>query len=201
MLRRSPALPAVLLAVFFLASNSPPAVAASAEDFVRTAGERAFTSLAADISSEQRVQRFREILRDSFDLKTIARFTLGRYWRVASAEQRNEYRRLFEEFLVQAYANRFSDLGGKRFRVSRSRAINERDELVLSEVLIEQGRPPVRVGWRVRSKDDDLRIIDVMVEGVSMSVTQRDEFAAVIRSNGGRVEGLLTALRRKTGAE
>ena len=182
-----------------LSTTTSPARAGDAEEFVRTTGERAFTSLAGDITGRQPTQLFRELLNDSFDLTTIARFTLGRYWRLASPTQRTEYRRLFEEFLVQAYANRFSGLSGKQFRVSRSRAINARDALVQSEVLIAHGRPPVRVGWRVRTKNDDLRIIDVMVEGISMSVTQRDEFAAVIRSSGGKVEGLLAALRRKTG--
>lgn len=192
-------LPIIFLTALFLSTSNRPAFAGGAEDFVRTAGERAFTSLAGDISGQQRTERFRELLNDSFDLTTIARFTLGRYWRVASPTQRSEYRRLFEEFLIQAYSNRFSDLSGKQFRVSKSRTINARDALVLSEILVARGRPPVRVGWRVRHKKDDLRIVDVMVEGISMSVTQRDEFAAVIRSNGGKVEGLLTALRRKTG--
>ena len=194
-------LPILLLTTLVLSTTTSPARGdlQDAEEFVRTTGERAFTSLAGDITGRQRTQLFRELLNDSFDLTTIARFTLGRYWRLASPTQRTEYRRLFEEFLVQAYANRFSGLSGKQFRVSRSRAINARDALVQSEVLIAHGRPPVRVGWRVRTKNDDLRIIDVMVEGISMSVTQRDEFAAVIRSSGGKVEGLLAALRRKTG--
>ncbi len=201
MFRRRPALPFALLTVFFLAAGSAPAHAGTAEEFVRSAGERAFASLAADISGEQRVQRFRKILRDSFDLETIARFTLGRYWRLASPGQRAQYRRLLEEFLVQVYAHRFNDLNAKRFRVFTSRSINARDDLVLSEVLVEQGRPPIRVGWRVRDQGGAMRIVDVTIGGISMSVIQRDEFAAVIRSNGGKVEGLLTALRRKTGAD
>ncbi len=201
MLRGRSALRFALLTVCFLAAGSAPAQAGATEAFVRSTGERALTSLAADITDEQRIQRFREILRDSFDLKTIARFSLGRYWRLASPDQRAEYRRLFEKFLVQAYANRFGDLRVKRFRVHKSRSISARDDLVQSEVQVKQGRPPVRVGWRVRTKDDGLRIVDVIVEGISMSVTQRDEFAAVIRSNGGKVEGLLAVLRKKIGAD
>ena len=200
MLRRIAALPLVILTVFFLANSSGPGLAGSAEEFVRDAGHRAFTSLAADMSGDQRDRRFRKILKDSFDITTIARFTLGRYWRLASQDQRHAFRRLFEAFLVQAYVNRFSNLSGMRFRVAKSRPITAHDALVHSEVLLERGRAPVRVGWRVRNSDDNLRIVDVMVDGISMSVTYRDEFAAVIRSNGGKVEGLLTALRKKTGA-
>ncbi len=181
--------------------TSASAIAAGAADFVRAAGARTFESLAEEMTDEQRADRFREILTETFDLPTIARFTLGRYWRRASKKQRDEYVKLFEEFIVQAYSHRFKDLSGRTFRVKQSRKLNARDQLVLSEIEVEKGKPPVRVNWRVRLRDKAYRVIDVVVEGVSMSVTQRDEFAAVIRSKGGKIEGLLDALRRKTGRE
>ncbi len=184
------------LAVSLISGN---AIAASADDFIRSAGERTFQSLAKVMTDEERRASFREILTETFDLPTIARFTLGRYWRVASKKQRDDYVRLFEEFIVQAYSHRFKDLSGQTFEVKQSHEINARDRLVLSEIKITQGKPPIRVNWRVRLRDNAYRVIDVVVEGVSMSVTQRDEFAAVIRSNGGKIEGLLAALRRKTG--
>ncbi len=179
--------------------NSGSAIAANADDFIRSAGARTFESLSKELTDEERTDRFREILRDTFDMKTIARFTLGRYWRVASKKQREDYVGLFEEFIVQAYSHRFKDLSGQTFEVKRSQELNARDRLVLSEVKVKQGKPPVRVNWRVRLRDDAYRVIDVVVEGVSMSITQRDEFAAVIRQSGGKIEGLLAALRRKTG--
>lgn len=188
-------------AVLALAVSLNPgnARAASADEFIRAAGEKTFQSLAREMTDEQRMARFRQILIETFDLPTIARFTLGRYWRVASKEQRHDYVGLFEEFIVQAYSHRFKDLSGQTFQVKRSQEINARDQLVLSEIMIQQGKPPIRVNWRVRLRDNAFRVIDVMVEGVSMSVTQRDEFAAVIRRSGGKVDGLLAALRRKTG--
>ncbi len=186
----------VALAVSLISGS---AIAASADDFIRSAGEKTFQSLDKAITDEQRQARFREILTETFDLPTIARFTLGRYWRIASKKQRDDYVRLFEEFIVQAYSHRFKDLSGQTFEVKQSHEINARDRLVLSEIKIKPGKPPIRVNWRVRRRDNAYRVIDVVVEGVSMSVTQRDEFAAVIRRSGGKVEGLLAALRRKTG--
>ena len=193
--------PFLICAVLALAVSltSARAFAAGADDFIRTAGARTFESLAEDMTDDQRAARFREILTETFDLPTIARFTLGRFWRVASTRQKKEYVRLFEEFIVQAYSNRFKDLSGRTFKVKLSRKLNARDQLVLSEIEIEKGKAPIRVNWRVRLRDKAFHVIDVTVEGVSMSVTQRDEFAAVIRRNGGKVEGLLDALRRKTG--
>ncbi len=193
--------PLLIGAVMALAVSliSGSAIAASADDFIRSAGEKTFRSLAQEMTDEQREDRFREILTETFDLPTIARFTLGRYWRVASKKQRDDYVRLFEEFIVQAYSHRFKDLSGRTFEVKQSHEINARDRLVLSEIQIENGKPPIRVNWRVRLRGKAYRVIDVVVEGVSMSVTQRAEFAAVIRRSGGKLEGLLAALRRKTG--
>jgi phospholipid transport system substrate-binding protein len=188
----------VTLAVLVLVSGGS-ALATGPDEFIRKTGERTFESLGIkDLSDEERARRFRDILHDTFDIEAIARFTLGRYWRVATDQQRKEYVDLFEEFIVQAYAFRFKDLEGHKFEITGSQSVSDKDTLVESQVVVPNNAP-VRVLWRVRSKDDMMRIRDVVVEGVSMSVTQRDEFASVISNSGGKVEGLLRALRKKTG--
>jgi phospholipid transport system substrate-binding protein len=177
-----------------------PAQAANAEDFVRNMGVKAFGSLSeAGLSQDERTQRFRKLLNEAFDLPRIARFTLGRYWRTASDEQKAEFLTLFEKFVIQAYSTRFQDMSGKKLNVLTAREISASQALVLSEIQIP-GKPSVKINWRIRSKDDVHKVVDVMVEGISMSVTQRDEFAAVIRQTGGQVRGLIKALRRKTGS-
>ncbi len=173
----------------------------AAAEFVQATASRVFNSFSDDITDRQREDRFRHILNDSFDLETISRFTLGRYWRLASPAVREEYRGLFEKFLVRTYSKHLRDLDGVRFRLVRSRPINERDYLVGSSVLDGSRRVEINVGWRVRKKGEELRIIDLIVEGISMSVAQRDEFSLVIRRNGGKVEGLLAALRSKVDPE
>lgn len=188
----------LLVVAALLIPAARPAAADGVESFVHDTAERVFASYSGSDTDEQRARVFRELLTGSFELKTIARFTLGRYWRVASPDQRKEYRRLFEEFLVLAYANRFRDLSGVELRVTSVRTINKRDRLVLSEVDAGGGRPPIRIGWRVRATKHGLRVVDVIVDGISMSVTQRDQFAAAIRSAGGKIDGLLTMLRDKT---
>ncbi len=192
--------PGLLAVAAWLVLAVPPAVAGGdeAETFIRDTADRVFTAYSGEVTDERRTEIFRQVLGKTFELKTIARFTLGRYWRVASAEQRTEYRRLFEDFLVLAYANRFRDLGGVKLRITSVRTINERDRLVLSEVAADATRPPIRIGWRVRQTKNGPRIVDVIVDGISMSITQRDQFAAAIRTAGGKVEGLLAMLRDKT---
>ena len=144
--------------------NFGHARASGADDFIRAAGEKTFQSLGKELSEEERMMQFRKILLETFDLPTIARFTLGRYWRIASKKQRADYVDLFEEFIVQAYSHRFKDLSGQTFEVKNSHEINSRDQLVLSEIKINQGKPPVRVNWRVRLRDDAYRVIDVVVD-------------------------------------
>lgn len=189
---------AVTLAVILTVTSSR-AMAAGAGDFIQTAAERTFSSLSQkELSEEDRDRRFRELLLETFDLPAIARFTLGRYWRRASKPQQKEYVRLFEEFVVMAYSHRFRDLTGKEFKVTNVRVINETESAVASQLVIPN-RAPVRVNWRVKKNSSNYKVVDVTVEGISMSVTQRDEFAAVIRSSGGRVDGLIRALRKKIG--
>lgn len=177
-----------------VAADSGPAT------FISEVGQKAINSLTGpQLSDEEREARFRDILNEAFKVDLIARFTLGRYWRLATDQQKKEYERLFEDFIVQAYAARFKEYSGETFSVGRVRDINDREKLVQSTLTLKDGRQ-IPVQWRVRS-DGSYMIVDVMVEGVSMAITQRDEFAAIINQNGGRVEGLLAALRQKTGKQ
>lgn len=188
----------VLLLAFFHQAHQAAAASQPPDEFIRAMGAEAVESLTGeDLTNEEREARFRRIFNRSFDVETIARFTLGRYWRTATEEQRREYVGLFEDFVVQAYAARFRDYGGESFSVGQVRDISETEKLVASEI-VRPGQPSIAVHWRVRT-DPEHRIIDVMVEGVSMGITQRDEFAAVIRSGGGNVQSLIAALRKQTG--
>ena len=187
--------------LFLVLVYSAPAQAATPEDFVKNMGDKAFASLSEPgLTPEERTKRFRDLLNQAFDLPRIARFTLGRYWRTATDEEQQEFVKLFEEFVIQAYANRFQDMSGKKLNVLNARKISAAQALVLSEIQTP-GKPSVKINWRIRSKEDVHKIVDVMVEGISMSITQRDEFAAVIRQTGGKVDGLIEALRRKTSSD
>ena len=172
--------------------------AEDAENFIREMGNKAFASLGErGISEEERTKRFKSLLEEAFDLPRIARFTLRRYWRIATHDEKKEYVSLFEKFVIQAYANRFRDLSGKKLNVIQARDVSAKQSLVLSEIETPN-QPAVKINWRVQSKNSTHKITDVMVEGISMSVTQRDEFVSVIRQTGGKVDGLIRALRKKT---
>ncbi len=172
-------------------------VSTGARDFVQSMADRGLQFLSDEtMSMTAKKQAFRRLLKDSFDMATIGRFTLGRYWRTATPEQRREYLGLFEEMVVDVYAERFSEYGGQQFETRSFRPDGTKDTIVTSFIVSPQG-PDVQVDWRVRYKSGRYRIVDVIVEGVSMSVTQRSDFSSVIQRGGGDVQVLLAHLRSK----
>ena len=107
---------------------------------------------------------------------------------------------LFEDMIVQTYTTRFEDYSGQKLKVTGSEPSGSTDYIVTSQV-VQQDGPPVNLQWRVRKKDS-LRVVDVIVEGVSMSVTQRSDFSSVIQNGGGKLDALLSHLRdRKEAAD
>ena len=151
-----------------------------------------------DISRGERETRFRELLGQHFAVNTIGQWVLGRYWKTATLEERKEFLRLFEDLLVVTYVNRFERYSGETLSVEKA-LVDEKsgDAVVFSQINRPDGSPVVSVGWRLRSKGESFKVIDVMVEGVSMGQTQRSEFASVIRKHGGKVGGLLAELRER----
>lgn len=168
---------------------------AAATKFVQSLGDRAIAVLSQPgVTKDVERREFSHLLEDNFDLQTIGRFAVGRYWNAANDAQHTEYMTLFHDMIVSVYTERFSTYAGQTFTVSGARPDNDRDTIVSSQVAQPSGTV-VNVDWRVRSKDTGLRIIDVVVENVSMSVTQRSEFASVIESHGGDFGALISTLR------
>ena len=126
----------------------------------------------------------------------VGRFALGRYWRQASREQKNDYIKLFGQFVVQTYASKLGGYSGEALKILSETPLKNKIDVLVNTRIERPSGPPIKVAWRVRSRDKVRRIIDVMVEGVSMVITQREQFAAVVRQHG--LHGLLETLRART---
>lgn len=144
-------------------------------------------------SMAEKKAKFETMLNSSFDIRTVARFALGRFWRKLPKSDQTRYFNLFEDYIVNVYAQRFDEYSGQEFKVTGSRSEQNKDYIVFSELLPKKGSN-VFVDWRVREKNGKLKVIDVIVEGISMSVTQRSDFASVIQRNGGDTTALLDFL-------
>lgn len=180
------------------AQTAAPATQGNASAFVQSLGDRAISTIAnKSLTKDQRDAQFKAILSDCFDLKTIGRFVIGRTWNVATPEQQDEYMKLFQSLVIKSYGDRLTLYTGEGFKVTGQRDESEQDVIVASQITHPDGSAPTAIDWRVRNRNGKLGVIDVVVEGVSLSVTQRQEYAAVIQNNGGQIDGLLNLMRQR----
>lgn len=172
---------------------------AKAEKFIVTLADDAITKLTdKSITVEEQERRFSGIIHDYIAFKSIARWVLGgRYWRAASEDQRERYLSLFEQLMISTYAHRFQKYSGETLEIAGVRNIDAAQVLVQTTLQRPNADKPLRVDWRVRGTEDKLKIIDIMVEGLSMAQTQRSEFSSVLRDNGGDIDALLTTLEER----
>ncbi len=166
-----------------------------AEGFIGSVADRGIGFLSDEgLSMEKRKSSFRSLLQKNFDIPTIARFALGRYWKVATPAEQKEYSSLFENMIIEVYSSRFGEYNGEKLEVRGSRAEGKNDILVNSAIVPANGQD-IQLDWRVRYKGGQYKVVDVIVEGVSMAVTQRSDFSSVIQRGGGQMEVLLAHLR------
>jgi phospholipid transport system substrate-binding protein len=196
-MKRPLLLMALLIVAFVVAVPARPAAAQDPAAVIATLGNEALKVLGPNVDPNLRVARFRQLFRDDFNVPEIARFVLGRYWRLATPAQRQEFVKLFTDYIALVYANRLAEYNGETLRVTGTRPAPD-GELVASEIIRATGQAPARADWLLTPVNGSYKITDVIFEGVSMAVTQRSEFASFIQRNGGQLQSLITALRQKT---
>ncbi len=143
----------------------------------------------------ERKNEFRQILKDYFDIPEIGKFVLARYWKRTTNEQKTEYLNLFENAIVDNYAAQFDDYQNETLEVQSVRESSDQGIMVMSVIKKQAGAPPLKVDWKIFKTKQGLRVYDIIVNGVSMSITQRSEYAGIINKNGGQIEGLLKLMR------
>jgi phospholipid transport system substrate-binding protein len=178
---------------------SAPRAPDEVRSFVEDVAQRVFALLQdTSLSAGEREARLRELAKRSFDVEGITRFLAGRAWRTASDQERQAFGTLLENYIIRVYASRLGVIDrAPTFLVLAVRPDGDAN-VVVSEFLRPDGGPPARADFRVVHKaDGGLRIADVSVESISLALTQRDEFAAVIQRNGGTLAGLMRVMRQR----
>jgi phospholipid transport system substrate-binding protein len=173
------------------------AAAAGPDDFIRNLGNQAIEVIRSGASPDQKSAYFHRALHQDFET-SISRFVLGPYWRGASEPERQQFKDLLEAHLVRFYGQRLAEYHGESLRVIGSRTDPE-SAIVSSEIIRPQG-PPIKVDWRLSTRNGVYKITDVIVDGVSMALTQRSEFAGLIQRNGGQLAGLLANMGEERGS-
>jgi phospholipid transport system substrate-binding protein len=167
--------------------------------FIQTLAQQAISTVAdRRLTDADREDRFRRLFVSAFDIPEIARFVLARYWRSAAPEQQQEFIKLFEDLQVLTWSQRFKGYQGETLQTMGAAKEGDRGWTVDSQILRGEQGPPIPVQWRLHLSDEgNLQVVDIVVEGVSMAITQRSDYAAMLQSNGGKLDALFSALRTK----
>jgi phospholipid transport system substrate-binding protein len=190
---------AALLVAAALPGSASANPGKKAEDFVAALADQAVQSLTIpDITRAERVKRFRALFNQHFAVKSIGRWVLGKHWNQATDVEKEEYQKLFEDLMIATYVDRFANYSGETLTIQKSTPGDEGVVTVFSQIARKNPGDPINVAWRIASKDDVTKVMDVMVEGTSMSATLRSEFASIVNQKGGKIAGLLEVLREKT---
>ncbi len=191
------------LAGLVLTGLSPPGLAGAlerdAQAFIHSLAKEAVRTLTSrDTPRPVRIKRFRTMFNQHFAVREIGKWTLGRHWKKATKREQAEFLVLFEDLMVVSYVDRFAKYTNESLDIFRTLTQGADTAIVFSEIVQPETASRIRVIWRVGKKGRRFQIFDVVVEGTSMSTTLRSDFGSTIRRKGGKVAGLLEALRKKT---
>lgn len=177
---------------------SAQALNEQAQQHIRSAADKVVAVLARkDMTAAEQAEEMRGLVYQYFGVEEIAQWVVGRYWRRASEAERQEFLRLFEDFVLYSYAQQFSQYAGEQLSIQNATTVAEDTALVESIIMRPNAETNPRVTWRVTRADGGLQIRDVLIEGVSMAQTQRADFTATIQQRGGSLAGLNEAMGTK----
>lgn len=189
----------VLLFIVFVNqsfSQSIPQNNQDYKDFITSLGNNIINILVnKDAPLKVRKEKFRQVLQDYFDIPAIGKFVLARYWRRTTDIQKTEYLDLFESAIVNNYAAQFDSYQNEILEVQSVREDADQGIMVMSVIKRQTGAPPLKIDWKIFQTKKGLRVYDIIVNGVSMSITQRSEYGGIISKNNGEIEGLLKTMR------
>ena len=184
--------------MMFISSANAAVDAAKAEQFVKEVTAEGIKDIInANIPQKQKDERFAKLFNRALDLDFIGQFVLGRNWRTASAEQRKEFISVYRQLNVSTWSKRFDEFKGKEFIFKGTSPSNSKGQIFVNSVVpMDQGEP-AKVVWRVREKDGEYKVVDIVIENVSLAITARNEYTAFIKNNPGGVDALIANLKSK----
>lgn len=162
--------------------------------FIEGLSTMAISLSSADLLPGARDRQFRKLLKNNFDIPRIARFSTGHYWRKFTFEQKTEFIQLFEDVIVTKYSNIFSTYVGFQFVVIKEQT-HGKYSIVTSEIR-SGSKEPIILIWQILIKNDQQKVVDIRVEGVSMAITHRKEYVSVLSNNKMNVEALFRSMRK-----
>ena len=187
---------------FFLQKNNESFLVYAIGDpgsYVISTTEKAIKTLTDESTDPQEKEaRFGKLFDENFDIPSISRFVLGKYWKSATTTQKKEFIVTFRNYIVKTYSSRFSEYTGEKLTLINSENESNPKLFIVHTALNREDAPPIKVDWRVGLKKDRYVILDIIIEGISLAITQRSEFVSVIDQNDGNVDNLIKLLKEKS---
>ena len=183
-----------IFSIIFL-SNISHSYAIEPDVFVQSTVNRAAETLSGSYTKEQRIEKLKEIAKETVDIKGIGLYSLGSYRKDVNKDQLTSYMNIFEEYFLKSFSSRLAEYSNPEIEVNSKKKLNENYTIVSSTLVATENRPEVKIDWRVYTKNpENLLIRDLIIEGLSLARTQKEEFSSIINSNDGNIESLLKNL-------
>ena len=184
----------IFLILFF--STSSFSISIEPDVFVQSTVNRASKLLGENISKEQKIEKLKLIAKDTVDIRGIGFYTLGAKRKSLSSEEKKRYSELFEEYFLKSFSSRLAEYTNPEINVTNKEKLNNNYTIVNSVLKATSERPEINIDWRIYTKNPDNPLIrDLIIEGLSLARTQKEEFASVLSSNENNIEALFLVLK------
>ena len=167
-----------------------------ADIFVQSTVNRASEALNDKFSKEEKIEKLKEIASETVDIKGIGFYTLGAYRKSISDDQIKQYETLFKQYFLKSFTSRLAEYSNPEIEVVSKKKLNENYTMVSSILVSTEKRPEVKINWRIYTKNSENPLIrDLIIEGLSLARTQKEEFSSIIQSNDGDINALFATLK------
>tara|TARA_B100000780_G_scaffold138537_1_gene96922 strand:+ start:43 stop:639 length:597 start_codon:yes stop_codon:yes gene_type:complete len=164
--------------------------------FVQSTVNRAAKTLSGSLTKDERIEKLKEIAKDTVDINGIGLYTLGTYRKTISNDQIKQYKILFEQYFLKSFSSRLAEYSNPEIEVTSKKKLSENYTMVNSILVETEQRPEVKIDWRIYTKNANTpKIRDLIIEGLSLARTQKEEFSSIIESNDGNINALFTTLK------
>ena len=188
----------LVLLIFFIIifSNIAKVYSIEPDIFVQSTVNRASEALNDKFSKEEKITKLKAIAKETVDIVGIGFYTLGSHRKNITDDQKKEYVNLFDQYFLKTFSSRLAEYSNPEIEVVAKKKLNENYTMVYSILVATEQRPEVKVDWRVYTKNPDNPLIrDLIIEGLSLVRTQKEEFSSIIQSNDGDINALFSTLR------
>ncbi len=166
-----------------------------ADVFIQSTVNRAAKTLGGNLTKEERIEKLKDIARDTVDINGIGFYSLGNNRKNLTEEQLDQYNEVFTKYFLKSFSSRLAEYSNPEIEVDSKKVINKNYTIVSSTLVSTDSRPEVKIKWRVYTKNpNNLLIRDLIIEGLSLARTQKEEFSSIINSNDGKIEALIKNL-------